>query len=99
MGYTREFQSMLMEVLDEDGGGEECASGQIPEKKLRLSVDQVKVGKTSDLENKLEPERKVKFCSRAWPATQTSGRLVPEPPVRWKTKQLERDCGLFKPKF
>ncbi|KAL0378954.1 UNVERIFIED_CONTAM: Homeobox-leucine zipper protein ATHB-16 [Sesamum radiatum] len=61
--YTREFQTML-EGLDENGGGG-CVeeTGQVSEKKRRLRVDQVKaLEKNFEVENKLEPERKVKLA-------------------------------------
>ncbi|GLT62379.1 hypothetical protein SLA2020_350230 [Shorea laevis] len=58
--YSRDLQSML-DGLDEEGCVEE--SGHIAEKKRRLSVDQVKaLEKNFEVENKLEPERKVKLA-------------------------------------
>ncbi|KAJ1398532.1 Homeobox-like domain superfamily [Sesbania bispinosa] len=58
--YGREFQSML-DGLDEEGCIEE--PGHHSEKKRRLNIDQVKaLEKNFEVENKLEPERKVKLA-------------------------------------
>ncbi|KAK9116930.1 hypothetical protein Sjap_015877 [Stephania japonica] len=51
----------MFDGLDEDDCVEE--SGRVSEKKRRLSVDQVKaLEKNFEVENKLEPERKVKLA-------------------------------------
>ncbi|KAI3506507.1 hypothetical protein L1887_28868 [Cichorium endivia] len=100
VGYTREFQSMLMEGLDEDGGGDECAGGQISEKKRRLSVDQVKaLEKNFEMENKLEPERKVKLAQELGLQPRQVAVWFQNRRARWKTKQLERDYGVLKANF
>lgn len=100
VGYTREFQSMLMEGLDEDGGGDDCAGGQISEKKRRLSVVQVKaLEKNFEMENKLEPERKVKLAQELGLQPRQVAVWFQNRRARWKTKQLERDYGVLKANF
>jgi len=100
VGYTREFQSMLMDGLDEDGGGGECVGGQASEKKRRLSANQVKaLEKNFEMENKLEPERKVKLAKELGLQPRQVAVWFQNRRARWKTKQLERDYGVLKSNF
>ncbi|KAK9670688.1 hypothetical protein RND81_13G218300 [Saponaria officinalis] len=87
------YQSML-------GGIDEDESGHTMEKKRRLSVDQVKaLEKNFEVENKLEPERKMKLAQDLGLQPRQVAVWFQNRRARWKTKQLERDYGLLKSNF
>ncbi|KAG4975353.1 hypothetical protein AAZX31_11G246700 [Glycine max] len=95
--YGREFRSML-DGLDEEGCVEE--PGHQSEKKRRLSVEQVKaLEKNFEVENKLEPERKVKLAQELGLQPRQVAVWFQNRRARWKTKQLERDYGVLKANY
>ncbi|KAJ4897203.1 Homeobox-leucine zipper protein ATHB-5 [Raphanus sativus] len=89
----------------EDGSLEDIAVGHVSctaatEKKRRLSVEQVKaLEKNFEIDNKLEPERKVKLAQELGLQPRQVAIWFQNRRARWKTKQLERDYGVLKSNF
>ncbi|KAJ6815967.1 homeobox-leucine zipper protein HOX4-like [Iris pallida] len=77
-----------------------AASGQPPEKKRRLSADQVRaLEKNFEVENKLEPERKVRLAQELGLQPRQVAVWFQNRRARWKTKQLERDYAALKSRY
>nr|CAN83612.1 hypothetical protein VITISV_016259 [Vitis vinifera] len=88
----------MLDSFDEEDCAEE--TGLITEKKKRLSFDQVKALERSfEIENKLEPERKVKIAEELGLKPRQVAIWFQNRRARWKTKQLERDYGILKANY
>ncbi|KAK8677961.1 hypothetical protein V6N13_143480 [Hibiscus sabdariffa] len=96
--YSREFQAMLDDLEEEDRLEE--VDEQATEKKRRLSINQVRaLEKNFELENKLDPERKVKLAEELGLQTRQVAIWFQNRRARWKTKQLEKDYVVLKSKY
>ncbi|KAJ6405131.1 hypothetical protein OIU84_013165 [Salix udensis] len=96
-GYSRDFQAMLDNLEEEDYS--ETAS-HVSEKKRRLNLHQVKaLEKNFEVENKLEPERKLKLAGELGLQPRQVAIWFQNRRARWKTKQLERDYGTLKASY
>ncbi|CAH8320423.1 unnamed protein product [Eruca vesicaria subsp. sativa] len=93
--------SQMFDGLEEDGSLEDIGVGHpAAEKKRRLSVVQVKaLEKNFEIDNKLEPERKVKLAQELGLQPRQVAIWFQNRRARWKTKQLERDYGVLKSNF
>ncbi|XP_010435620.1 PREDICTED: homeobox-leucine zipper protein HAT5 [Camelina sativa] len=81
----------------EDLYDEEYYDDQLPEKKRRLTSEQVHLlEKSFETENKLEPERKTQLAKKLGLQPRQVAVWFQNRRARWKTKQLERDYDLLK---
>ncbi|KAK4264239.1 hypothetical protein QN277_025447 [Acacia crassicarpa] len=89
-GCNRSFFS----PFDHDENGDEDLDDYFhqPEKKRRLTADQVQfLEKSFEVENKLEPERKVQLAKEVGLQPRQVAIWFQNRRARWKTKQLEKD--------
>lgn len=89
-GSTRPF----FRTFDQDENGDDELDEYFhqPEKKRRLSVDQVHfLEKSFEVENKLEPERKIQLAKELGLQPRQVAIWFQNRRARWKTKQLEKD--------
>ncbi|GKV09392.1 hypothetical protein SLEP1_g20901 [Rubroshorea leprosula] len=95
--YSWEFQQMLDNLKEEDCLETACQHG---EKKRRLTPNQINaLEKNFELENKLEPERKVKLAAELDLQPRQVATWFQNRRARWRTKQLERDYNLLKASY
>lgn len=84
----------------EDMFDEEYYDEQMPEKKRRLTPEQVHLlEKSFEAENKLEPERKTQLAKKLGLQPRQVAVWFQNRRARWKTKQLERDYDLLKSSY
>lgn len=94
--YTSNYADAPTAEEAEDGedGGDDCS--QQVEKKRRLTFDQVRsLEKNFEIENKLEPERKMQLAKELGLQPRQVAVWFQNRRARWKTKQLERDYELL----
>lgn len=73
---------------------------QQPEKKRRLSAEQVQsLERTFELENKLEPDRKIQLAEDLNLQPRQVAIWFQNRRARWKTKQLEKDYESLEASF
>jgi homeobox-leucine zipper protein len=86
--------------LDENGDDEMDEYFHQSEKKRRLSVDQVQfLEKSFEVENKLEPDRKIKIAKDLGLQPRQVAIWFQNRRARWKTKQLEKDYETLNDSF
>ena len=79
---------------------EEYYDEQLPEKKRRLTPEQVHLlEKSFEAENKLEPERKSQLAKKLGLQPRQVAVWFQNRRARWKTKQLERDYDVLKSSY
>nr|KJB08246.1 hypothetical protein B456_001G073600 [Gossypium raimondii] len=88
--------------FDEEENGDEDLDEYFhqPEKKRRLTVDQVQfLEKSFEVENKLEPERKTQLAKELGLQPRQVAIWFQNRRARWKTKQLEKDYDTLQASF
>lgn len=85
---------------DENGDDDLDEYFHQPEKKRRLTVDQVRfLEKSFEVENKLEPERKIQLAKDLGLQPRQVAIWFQNRRARWKTKQLEKDYDVLQTSY
>jgi homeobox-leucine zipper protein len=86
--------------ISDDMYDEEYYDEQSPEKKRRLTPEQVHLlEKSFEAENKLEPEQKTQLAKKLGLQPRQVAVWFQNRRARWKTKQLERDYDVLKSSY
>lgn len=92
--------SLYRQVDLEETGIDDSDDFHQPEKKRRLTADQVQfLEKSFEVENKLEPERKVQLAKDLGLQPRQVAIWFQNRRARWKTKQLEKDYEALKSSY
>ncbi|GLU21473.1 hypothetical protein SLE2022_376100 [Rubroshorea leprosula] len=95
-------QSPFFRAFDHGENGDEDLDEYFhqPEKKRRLTVDQVQfLEKSFEVENKLEPERKIQLAKDLGLQPRQVAIWFQNRRARWKTKQLEKDYAALQASY
>uniref|UniRef100_A0A1D1ZAM7 Homeobox-leucine zipper protein n=1 Tax=Anthurium amnicola TaxID=1678845 RepID=A0A1D1ZAM7_9ARAE len=99
-GSTPERSLYHQVDLEETGADDSDECFHQPEKKRRLTADQVQfLERNFELENKLEPERKVQLAKNLGLQPRQVAIWFQNRRARWKTKQLEKDYEALKSSY
>ncbi|KAL0364657.1 UNVERIFIED_CONTAM: Homeobox-leucine zipper protein HOX21 [Sesamum angustifolium] len=94
VGGANRSGNLFFSSSDQEESGDEYLEEYFsqPEKKRRLSVDQIQfLEKSFEAENKLEPERKVQLAKELGLLPRQIAIWFQNRRARWKTRQLETD--------
>ena len=97
-GLNRPF----FRTYDHDDNGDEDLEDYFhqPEKKRRLSADQVQfLEKSFEVENKLEPDRKVQLAKELGLQPRQVAIWFQNRRARWKTKQMEKEYEVLQDSY
>ncbi|KAJ6833478.1 homeobox-leucine zipper protein HAT5-like [Iris pallida] len=101
----QQFYRAAAEAEEKEGGGDAEAEAdgclrQPDQKKRRLTADKVQfLEKSFELENKLEPERKIQLAKDLGLQPRQVAIWFQNRRARWKTKQLEKDYAALKSSY
>lgn len=100
-GRKRTEKSFYGPFDQEDNGDEDLDEYfRQPEKKRRLTVEQVQfLEKSFEVENKLEPERKIELAKELGLQPRQIAIWFQNRRARWKTKQLEKDYDVLQASY
>ncbi|XVF50185.1 hypothetical protein PTKIN_Ptkin04bG0075600 [Pterospermum kingtungense] len=99
---TNRTNRSFFRTFDQEENGDEDLDEYFhqPEKKRRLTVDQVQfLEKSFEVENKLEPERKIQLAKDLGLQPRQVAIWFQNRRARWKTKQMEKDYDILQASY